>query len=197
MTKYGELSVELKGRYRAYEERAHTDGMFEVTEVVRHSTAAGDIKACGAECEDIYGADAPTCLAQVDGQCGRTRDSCVGDRSFDLPDTASEYRWKCLGLYGGDNVICTLPKAALQNGAWDYCSSSQPCGVGQGDCDNDRECRPGLRCVDNVRGRYGLFTAIDVCEAPLTDAPAGTLIWRAATPPVVGQPYTVKWASRP
>jgi hypothetical protein len=28
-----------------------------------------------------------------------------------VPDTATHYRWACLGKYGGDNVTCSAPKA--------------------------------------------------------------------------------------
>ena len=121
LTKYGELFVELRGRYTAYEGESHSDGAFEITELVRHSTAAADITACGSECEDIYGADSPVCLAQVDGQCGHTRNSCVAGHSFDndvsfgTMDTTTEYRWTCLGLSGGEgSTVCTAPKAGLR-----------------------------------------------------------------------------------
>ena len=111
LTKYNELFVELKGRYIAYEEESHSDGVFEATEFVRYSTAAADIKACGSECEDIYGADSPICLAQVDGQCGSSRNSCVAGHpvSHYEGDSATQHRWICAGLYGGDNAVCTLP----------------------------------------------------------------------------------------
>ena len=118
LTKYGELFVELRGRYTTYEGESHSDGVFEITELVRHSTAAADITACGSECEDIYGADSPTCLAQIDGECGSTRDGCVAgihfddDVSFGTMDTTTEYRWVCLGLSGGErSAVCTAPKA--------------------------------------------------------------------------------------
>ena len=118
LTKYGELFVELRGRYTAYEGESHSDGVFEITELVRHSTATADITACGSECEDIYGADSPTCLAQIDGQCGSSRNSCVAGHSFDndvsfgTMDTTTESRWVCLGLSGGDmSAVCTAPKA--------------------------------------------------------------------------------------
>ena len=113
LTKYGELFVELRGRYTAYEGEAHSDGGFEITELVRSSTAAADITACGSECEDIYGANSPTCLAQVDGQCGSTRNSCVTGDYLDYygGDTATHYRWECVGSYGGDSEVCTAPKA--------------------------------------------------------------------------------------
>ena len=115
LTKYGELFVELRGRYTAYEGESHSDGAFEITELVRHSTATADITACGSECEDIYGANSPTCLAQVDGQCGSTLNSCVTGDYLDYyaGDTATHYRWECAGSYGGDSVTCTAPKAGL------------------------------------------------------------------------------------
>ena len=116
LTKYGQLFVEVRGRYTAYEEKVHTDGFFEITELVRHSTAAADITACEWTCERIYGVNAPTCLAQVDGQCGSTLNSCVTGDYLDYyaGDTATHYRWDCAGSYGGDSVVCTAPKAVLR-----------------------------------------------------------------------------------
>lgn len=120
LSESGGLFVEFRGRYTAYEEKVHTDGFFEITEFVRHSTVAADIAACEWTCERIYGGvNAPTCLARVDGQCGSTRNSCVTGDLFDddvsprTTDTATHYRWVCTGSYGGDNVECTAPKAGL------------------------------------------------------------------------------------
>ena len=119
LSKSDALFVEVRGRYTAYEGESHSDGVFEITEFVRHSTAVADMSACDPECEDLYGADAPRCLAQVDGQCGSARNSCVTGDLFDhdeadLADTATEYRWMCSGSYGGDSVTCTAPKAGLR-----------------------------------------------------------------------------------
>ena len=103
-----ELFVEVRGRYTAYRGESHSDGVFEITEFVRHSTAAADITACNA--------NLPSSPDLVDGQCGSTRDSCLAGDPFnrdggDLADTATEYRWMCLGSYGGDNsAVCTAPK---------------------------------------------------------------------------------------
>ena len=112
---YGGLFVEVRGRYSAYEGKAHSDGVFHITEVVRQSTDRVDPATCPLTCEEIYGADAPTCLAQIDGQCGSTRNSCVAglDSTRGIEDTATHYRWRCLGLYGGDGAICTAPKGPL------------------------------------------------------------------------------------
>lgn len=115
--KYGELFVEVSGHFTAYEYRAHTSGVFEITELERHSTAPVDPATCPWECEDIYGADSPTCLAQVDGQCGSSRNSCIAGGHFDddvslgTRDTATHYRWACLGEYGGDRSdVCAARK---------------------------------------------------------------------------------------
>ena len=112
--KSGTLFVEVRGRYSAYEGKSHSDGVFQITEVVRQSTDRVDPATCPLTCEEIYGADSPTCLAEIDGQCGSTRNSCVAgiDSTRGIEDTATHYRWECLGL-GGDNVICTAPKGPL------------------------------------------------------------------------------------
>merc|ERR1719328_750662 len=35
---------------------------------------------------------------------------------------------------------------------WSCCSSTRPCSLGQGDCNNDKECANGLKCgKDNCR----------------------------------------------
>jgi hypothetical protein len=69
---------------------------------------------------------------------------------------------------------------------WSYCSVEHPCSVGQGDCDSDRECQPGLVCAQDVGARYGADPIVDVCERPAGAAPAwdcsksshhGTQIW--------------------
>ena len=109
------LFVELRGRYTAYEGKSHSDGVFEITEFVRHSTDPADLRSCGSECEDVFGTSADVC---IDGQCGSTRNSCVAGDYFDhdegsLADTATEYRWMCGGSYGGDGAICTAPKGPL------------------------------------------------------------------------------------
>jgi len=51
---------------------------------------------------------------------------------------------------------------------WNYCSRWSPCSVGQGDCDGDKECQPGLRCgEDNCRNFHpGARYSADCCEEP-------------------------------
>lgn len=50
---------------------------------------------------------------------------------------------------------------AVEGGA-SYCTISCPCGLYQGDCDIDNQCRAGLRCVRYSGARFG-STAREVC----------------------------------
>ena len=48
----------------------------------------------------------------------------------------------------------------------DACSDPNcPCEEGQGDCDSDAECAPGLYCAQDVGADYGWPASRDVCEA--------------------------------
>jgi hypothetical protein len=48
--------------------------------------------------------------------------------------------------------------------AWNYCSPSCKCDVGEGDCDTDADCADGLYCAYNVGANYGQDAKMDVCE---------------------------------
>jgi len=49
------------------------------------------------------------------------------------------------------------------NGAYDNCKSWCPCGHGEGDCDSDSDCQPGLRCAHEVGAQFGMRANVDVC----------------------------------
>ncbi len=51
-------------------------------------------------------------------------------------------------------------------GTLPYCSIDCPCAEGEGDCDSDNECLPGLECRDNAGIYFGFPEVIDVCVAP-------------------------------
>ncbi len=44
-----------------------------------------------------------------------------------------------------------------------FCTACGRCGVGEGDCDGDRQCKSGLRCADGAGPEFGLGAGIDVC----------------------------------
>ncbi|RMH16159.1 MAG: hypothetical protein D6696_18855, partial [Acidobacteria bacterium] len=47
-----------------------------------------------------------------------------------------------------------------------FCDACGPCDFGEGDCDRDSDCQPGLECTDNVGADFGFNPGIDVCTAP-------------------------------
>ena len=101
-----------------------------------------------------------------DNECGPGL-SCVRD-------VGAQYGWQrtvdvCQALGGGGGGDC---HGGNRPGGWSYCSAACPCSAGNGDCDNDRECQAGLRCVDNVGGNYGWSGNVDVCERPEAAGPA-------------------------
>ncbi|MFA6348505.1 MAG: hypothetical protein WCX30_03700, partial [Candidatus Paceibacterota bacterium] len=48
------------------------------------------------------------------GVCGSSNNSCTAGTLLDTTDTAQNYTWTCLGLNGGANASCSIPKS--------YCS---------------------------------------------------------------------------
>ncbi len=87
------------------------------------------------------------------------------------------------GLEAGDTGDTGVTKAALCPGFNpgtpdpNFCAGGGCfCGAGQGDCDNDAECEPGLVCRKNVGPTYGLPADYDVCEAPGACTPFSTTV---------------------
>ena len=64
--------------------------------------------------------------------------------------------------------VCEQPPPACSpyqpSLAWCTDAECGPCPAGQGDCDNDSECAPGLHCAHDVGANYGLNWTWDVCE---------------------------------
>jgi len=72
------------------------------------------------------------------------------------------------GGYHGGGYQGGMPAQHMQggcsyNGAFDNCKPHCPCGHGQGDCDSNRDCMPGLTCVRNVGAQFGMNPQVDVC----------------------------------
>ncbi len=70
-----------------------------------------------------------------------------------------------LGFAAGTNVCL---RAAPEDcpfavGDAEFCRQCGICDIGEGDCDSDRECGPGLECVDGAGTLFGLGDAVDVC----------------------------------
>ncbi len=59
--------------------------------------------------------------------------------------------------------VCEPPFNASTPDA-SYCTK-WGCGEGEGDCDNDSECKPGLYCADALGASYGLPASYGVCTS--------------------------------
>jgi len=60
--------------------------------------------------------------------------------------------------------------ATWEKFSWACCTKAAPCGVGEGDCDNDKECSGNLvcgknNCPEEFTYKYGKNRP-DCCEAP-------------------------------
>ena len=67
--------------------------------------------------------------------------------------------------YEDDEVdVCSNQCPTLGVGAWNYCSPQCPCDAGEGDCESDADCFPGLRCVSDIGPAFGFQREVDLCE---------------------------------
>ena len=54
---------------------------------------------------------------------------------------------------------CNVP-----SGGWSCCTTTNQCGIGEGDCDNDSQCSGSLKCgTDNCDTAVGFPSAYDCC----------------------------------
>ncbi len=61
-------------------------------------------------------------------------------------------------------ILCGVPGcSSCPAGHVDYCQH-QTCGEGEGDCDGDEQCGPGLYCATGAGGLYGAPGGVDVCR---------------------------------
>ena len=59
---------------------------------------------------------------------------------------------------------CQIP-----SGGWSCCTSTNQCGIGEGDCDTDSHCSGNLKCgTDNCDTTLGFSPTYDCCYDPAT-----------------------------
>jgi hypothetical protein len=92
-----------------------------------------------------------------------------------LSPTCSNRTWdatECGVDCGGTSGCGTCANAPSKscggtNGTVGYCSNPNArCTTGEGNCSNDAQCAPGLRCTGGAGSRFGFATNIAVCLAP-------------------------------
>lgn len=100
--------------------------------------------------------------AASEGDCD-SNDECAPGLSC-VKNIGATYGWD------PDVDVCEDTCHPSANGGFHYCNASCPCAAGEGDCDSNSECMPGLTCVKNVGPRYGWDSDVDVCEGQCDDA---------------------------
>jgi hypothetical protein len=106
--------------------------------------------------------------SQCDAGFCRPECPCLEGQGDCLNDRQCAEGLKCepfVGLsYGCDawDSICVF---GLKNCDPDYCSTSNRCHIGRGDCDSNAECHDGLICRQDVGAEYGCDDpSIDICD---------------------------------
>jgi cysteine-rich repeat protein len=114
--------------------------------------AEGDCDS-NAECEPGL-----VCTNNVGPRFGQPLDwdYCLGPQCNNGIQDIGETGVDTGGLCGGSTCSATRGEAGS-------CTTSCPCSDGEGDCDRQSECEPGLICVANNGPSYGLPANFDAC----------------------------------
>jgi hypothetical protein len=109
----------------------------------------------------------PTSNVNCDGNCSSSCPCGVGQGDCDH-DSDCEGNLVCPDD-GPGSEYCQEPTTdschTVAPNHSDYCSSSCPCRVGEGDCDRDSHCQIGLTCRHDIGAEYGLRAELDICTS--------------------------------
>ncbi len=97
-------------------------------------------------------------------RCDHGQGDCDSDRECKSGNTC---RSNVGANYGWSSAVDVCERTGA--GGASYCSSSNKCEHGEGDCDSNAHCVPGAICVMNVGARYGWSSGTDVCESCVND----------------------------
>ena len=117
--------------------------------------------SCDAGCD-------PGILGSYD-YCSAACPCAAGQGDCDL-DSHCEPSLVCAsdeGLrYGLSSDIDICRPAGCYSTLWGYCADDCPCLEGEGDCDGDSHCSPGLLCGSQNGADYGREPSLDLCVPP-------------------------------
>lgn len=118
-----------------------------ITCTVECTPGSGLFNRCHPGCQCDHG----------EGDCDTDNDCLPGLVCLHDPGSAFGYE--------DDEVdVCSFVCPTLGVGAWNYCSPECPCDVGEGDCESDADCLPGLKCESDIGPAFGYQREVDVCE---------------------------------
>jgi hypothetical protein len=94
------------------------------------------------------------------GPCGHGKGHCTSDSQCRSGHSCTRTAGAEYGLPGWISVC----ENTLPPGHFDFCRVNGPCEEGEGDCDGDAECLPGLVCGNNNGATYDLPAWVDACR---------------------------------
>ena len=97
--------------------------------------------------------------------CGENEGDC--DAHYECQDGLGCA--SCPANLGFSSNIHCCTQRGVDNGGWNFCTSSDPCGIDEGDCNYYWECKEGLLCgTDNCPTSFGFSSSVNCCyRAPL------------------------------
>jgi len=146
---------------------------------------------------DVCEANTPSCSSD----CASGQKRCSGSylQTCGNYDSDSCYEWPSSTSGSGNSYCsngcsgsqCSLPPAPTGCHTYplwygEYCTSSCPCDAGEGDCDVDVDCKPGLKCVYDVGAKYGQASSMDVCEGTPTGNGDTSVGWKCKNTAYLG-----------
>lgn len=154
-------------------------GRFDMAWDLGLSTWLGDNNACDAEPGSWAYCFNPAC-----GPCEAGQGDCDDDSQCAVGLVCANDVGANYGFETTVDVCEAAPETPAEPvcekspGDWDYCADPAcgPCSSGQGDCDANSECLPGLSCLEHAGPDYGLPETVDVCGLLTTsscDLPVG------------------------
>lgn len=120
-----------------------------------------EVDVCSNVCPTVGVGSGNFCTPEC--PCGHGQGDCDGPE-----DCATGLCLRDAGLAFGfsdpEIDVCSSVCPIIGNGAGNFCTPECPCQFGQGDCDTDADCRPGLTCVQNQGAHFGQPADNDICQ---------------------------------
>ena len=87
---------------------------------------------------------------------------------------------------------CNVP-----SGGWSCCTTTNQCGIGEGDCDTDSQCSGNLKCgTDNCDTAVGFPSAYDCCYQGKDSNLASSNAFSLVTPSLCKYlQYTIRYSN--
>ncbi|WP_428265881.1 FG-GAP repeat protein [Haliangium sp.] len=123
-----------------------------------------DLDVCSESCPQVGNGGGNFCTPECpcvhgEGDCDSDAD-CAGNYIC-LRDVGLAF-----GFSDPEIDVCSYVCPIVGVGAGNYCFEECPCNYGEGDCDDDDDCAPGLFCAQNVGASFGFDADTDVCIVP-------------------------------